>query len=224
VTRHPTLGSERPGQEEHQQGKRRAQVRHGWKIGTTILLAGTTIGCAPKQFGVDGGPSRQEVLAGLPPQAPTQLLFADRAGVSPPDTVVRFAASSGRTIVLRHAPPDNAVFAILHVPADSTVADSLVLTLRVTPGRYGLHVQGEPRLPANTELTFSYAIHFQAPPEVPSASHPTTTRYAEWLAIGRLEGNGSLRYFPTTRPGGDLLRTVLSEGGEYLIAAPVTPP
>jgi hypothetical protein len=85
-------------------------------------------------------------------------------------------------------------------------------------------VEGVPRLPANTVLTFSYAIHFQAPPEVPTASHPTVTRYAEWLGIGRLEADGTLRYFPTTRPGGDLLRTVLSEGGEYLVAAPVTPP
>ena len=126
--------------------------------------------------------------------------------------------------MLRHAPPDNAVFAILAVPADSVAADSVTLTLRVTPGRYGLQVQGEPRVPPGTVLTFSYAIHFQAPSTVPSAAYPTVTRFADWLAVGQLQPDGGLRYFPTTRPGGDLLRIVLQENGEYLIAAPVTPP
>lgn len=138
--------------------------------------------------------------------------------------MVRFAARAGRTVVLRHAPPDNAVFAMLTVPADTTAADSVTLTLRVTPGRYGLQVIGEPRLPAGTVLTFSYAIHFQAPPDVPSLAYPTTTRYADWLGIGQLLDNGGLRYLETARPGGDLLRTVLTGGGQYLIAAPVTPP
>ena len=160
----------------------------------------------------------------LPPQATGQLLFADRSGVSPPDTMVRFAGRMGRTIVLRHAPPDNAVFAILHIPADSAVNDSVTVTLRVTPGRYGLLVLGEPRLPAGTALTFSMAIHFQAPPEIPSAAYTTTTRYAAWLGVGRLMEDGTLRYHETTRPGADLLRIVLGEPGEYLVAAPVTPP
>lgn len=137
---------------------------------------------------------------------------------------MRFAARGGRTIVLRHAPPDNAIFAILAVPADSTSSDSLTLSLRVTPGRYGLQVQGEPRLPPGTVLTFSYAIHFQAPPEVPSAAYPTVTRFADWLGVGQLLADGGLRYHLTARPGGDLLRIVLQESGEYLIAAPVTPP
>lgn len=189
-----------------------------------MLIACGVAGCAPKQFGVSSGPTPAEQLAALPPQAADQLLFPDRSGVSPPDTMVRVAARIGRTIVLRHAPPDNAVFAILAVPADSTAADSLTLTLRVTPGRYGLMVQGEPRLPAGTVLTFSYAIHFQAPPEVPSAAYPTITRFADWLAVGQLLTDGGLRYHPTTRPGGDLLRIVLEGGGEYLVAAPVTPP
>jgi hypothetical protein len=151
-------------------------------------------------------------------------LFPDRSGISPPDTVIRFAARVGRTVVLRHAPPDNAVFAILSVPADSTATDSLTLTLRVTPGRYGLQVLGEPRLPTGSLLTFSMAIHFQAPPEVPSATYPSATRYAAWLGIGLLQADGGLRYHDTSRPGGDLLRTVLGANGEYLVAAPVTPP
>lgn len=138
--------------------------------------------------------------------------------------MVRFSARAGRTIVLRHAPPDNAVFAIVHIPADTAASDSLTLTLRVTPGRYGLVVDGEPRVTAGTLLTFSYAIHFQAPSEIPSAAYSTITRYADWLAVGRLQADGGLRYHETTRPGGDLLRIVLSEDGEYLVAAPVTPP
>jgi hypothetical protein len=180
--------------------------------------------CAARQFGLDNGPSQAALLAELPPQPPQQLLQPDRSGISPPDTVVRFAGATGRTIVLRHAPPDNAIFAIVTVPSDSTATDSVTISLQVTPGRYGLNVLGEPRLPAGSVLTFSYAIHFQAPPEVPSAAHPTTARYAEWLAIGRLAADGRLQYLPTTRPGRDLLRIVLGENGEYVIAAPVTPP
>ena len=163
-------------------------------------------------------------LAALPPQPASQLLFPDRSGVSPPDTMVRFAARTGRTIVLRHAPPDNAVFAIVNIPADSAATDSLTVVLRVTPGRYGLVVEGQPRVPTGSVLTFSYAIHFQAPSEIPSAAYPTVTRYADWLAVGRVQPDGGLRYHQTTRPGGDMLRIVLTEGGEYLVAAPVTPP
>lgn len=160
----------------------------------------------------------------LPPQSTAQLLIPDRSGVSPPDTMVRFAGRLGRTIVMRHAPPDNAIFAIVHVPADSTVNDSVTVTLRVTPGRYGLLVLGEPRLPTGTTLTFSMAIHFQAPPDIPSPAYTTTTRYAAWLGVGRLMEDGTLRYHATTRPGADMLRIVLEGGGEYLVAAPVTPP
>jgi hypothetical protein len=134
------------------------------------------------------------------------------------------SARDGRTIVLRHAPPDNAIYAIVRVPGDSTASDSVTVTLRVTPGRYGMSVQGAPRLPAGTTLTFSMAIHFQPPSEVPSTVYPTPTRYAAWLGIGRVQPDGGVRYLATTRPGADLLRAVLTGNGEYLVAAPVTPP
>jgi hypothetical protein len=198
---------------------------HRWKIGTLLLITATLMACSRQQrFGVATGPTPATQLMGLPPLAPGQLLYADRSGVSPPDTVVGFAGRMGRTVVLRHAPPDNAIFAILHIPADSTASDSVTVTLRVTPGRYGLLVLGEPRLPAGTALTFSMAIHFQAPPEIPSAAYPSTTRYAAWLGVGRVMEDGTLRYHATTRPGADLLRIVVTAPGEYLVAAPVTPP
>jgi hypothetical protein len=152
------------------------------------------------------------------------VLYADRSGVSPPDTTVAFLGRAGRTIVMRHTPPDNAVFAVIDVPGDSTATDSIRLTLRVIPGRYGLEVRGEPRLPTGTTLTFSYAIHFQSPPEIPSTAYPTVTRFATWLSIGRTLGDGTFQFQPSVRPGGDLLRVVLPEAGEYLVAAPVTPP
>ncbi len=148
----------------------------------------------------------------------------DRTGVSPPDTTVRLSARTGRTIVMRHAPPDNAVFAIVRVPPDSSASDSLTLSLRVTPGRYGVTVTGEPRLPTGTLLTFSMAIHFQEPSAVPSAVYPTATRYAAWLGIGQTLADGRLQYLLTSRPGADMLRAGLTGNGEYQVAAPVTPP
>lgn len=160
----------------------------------------------------------------MPALGPAQLLAADRSGISPTDTVVEFAARQGRVVVIRHIAPDNAVFAIVSVPPDSNATDRVTLTLRPLPGRYGLQVAATPRLPDGTVLTFSYAIHFQAPAAIPSASYPTAARYAEWLAIGQLQADGNFRYLANTRPGGDLLRAVLPGPGEYLIAAPVTPP
>src|SRR5690606_10124212 len=113
-----------------------------------------------------------------------------RSGVSPNDTTVEFSAATGRTIMMRHTPPDNAIFAILEIPADSSASGRVSVSIAVTPGRYGVTISAQPRLPSDTRLSFSYAIHFQAPPQVPSAAYPTIARFAEWIGVVRETSDG----------------------------------
>jgi hypothetical protein len=160
----------------------------------------------------------------MPTLSLSQVLVADRSGLSPSDTAVTFHAAQGRTVVMRHTAPDNSIYAILTMPADSTASDSVTVTLRATPGRYGLQLGAAPRLPSGSVLTFSYAIHFIPPATVPNGTYPSISRYADWLGLGRLQGDSSFKFLSHTRPGGDMLRATISEPGEYLIAAPVTPP
>ncbi len=129
-------------------------------------------------------------------------------------------------MVLRHTPPDNAVYVVLQMPADSGASDSdsTVVTLSATPGRYGLMLAAEPDLPSGSVLTFSYAIHFLQPTGVPGGSYPSVSLYANWLGLGRVQDDSTFRFLPHTRPGGDLIRATISEPGLYLLAAPVTPP
>lgn len=147
------------------------------------------------------------------------MLVLEQAGISPTDTVVRFAAASGRRVLLRHAPPDNAVFAVVDLPPDSSASDSITLTLRPTPGRYGLSVVAAPRLPSGGRITFSYAIHFRAPP-LDSSRYRGEVAYAQWLGIGRLTESDRLTFLPSRRPAADMVRAAMDEPGVYLVAAP----
>ncbi len=183
---------------------------------TVVLLAG----CGGNQFTQGGGPDPVATVRGLPPQPPDQLLVLDQGGVSPGDTTVRFAAGSGRIILLRHAAPDNAIFAILAVPPDSGATDSITVTLRPSPGRYGLSVAATPRLPDGGMLTFSYAIHFLAPSTLPESRYRDARDYAQWLGIGRQLDDGRVRFLEFIHPGADMLRAPLDGEGLYLVAAP----
>ncbi|HRP08754.1 MAG TPA: hypothetical protein PLL69_09745, partial [Gemmatimonadales bacterium] len=133
-----------------------------------LALGAPLAGCAPAPYGANTGPANSTLLAAMAPLPAEKLLLPDRSGVSPNDTTVQYPAARGRTIVVRHTPPDNAVFAILEVPGDSSGSDQATIGISVIPGRYGVTITGQPSLPAGTRLTFSYAIHFQAPPQVPS--------------------------------------------------------
>ncbi len=159
------------------------------------------------------------VLANLPPQPLDRVLLLEQSGASPDDTTVTFAASRGRSIAMRHAPPDNAVFAILAVPADPLATDTIVLTLAPMPGRYGLRIDAAPRLPPGTSLTFSYAIHFQAPAGA-LARYATVSRFARAMGIGRVLGSDRFQFLPERHPATDMLATSVDLPGDYIVAAP----
>jgi hypothetical protein len=154
----------------------------------------------------------------MAPQPLAQLLILEQAGISPSDTTVRFAAASGRTVLMRHAPPDNAIFAIVAIAPDSGATDSVTLSLRPVPGRYGLAVQATPRLPGGT-ISFSYAVHFRAP-SLEGSRYLGEFQYAQWLGVGRLTAAEVLTFLPFTQPAADMLRAPMTAPGEYLVAAP----
>lgn len=159
------------------------------------------------------------MLRAGPPLPLAAVLVLEQAGVSPTDTTVTFPARDGRTIVMRHVPPDNAIFAILEVPADSAATGMLTLRLSQVPGQYGLDLVAAPRWPDGATLTFSYAVHFQAP-EAAAAHYLSPALYGAALGVGRLLGEDRLQFLDTRRPAADMVRAPATAAGRYLVAAP----
>jgi hypothetical protein len=135
---------------------------------------------------------------------------------------VRFAVASGRTIVIRHPRPDHAIFAVVTIPPftmQPVSGDSATVQIRPIPGRYGLTVRSEDRLTGIAIGAFSYAVHFSAPDDA-KARYPTPTRFEAAMAAARLLDSTSLRFLPSERPAGDMLRFAIATPGTYLLAAP----
>lgn len=147
------------------------------------------------------------------------VLILEQAGVAPVDTTVTFSARSGRTIVMRHAAPDNAIFAILEIPGDTAGRGETTLRMEQLPGRYGVRLSATPAWPRGVTLTFSYAIHFQAP-DGTNKHYLGRSFYEAALGIGLVLPDGRLDFEPTERPAADMLRTLALVPGEYLVAAP----
>jgi hypothetical protein len=145
----------------------------------------------------------------------------ERSGASPPDTVVTFRAGAGRTIVMRHGAPDNAIFAIIEVAADTArraSADSVVLRLSPSPGRYGVDLQSSDSTLKGIRLTFSYATHFQEPSEALSR-YPTPAQFEFQTAAARLIGAEQLQFVVGDRPAADMIRFNVTGNGTWLLAA-----
>lgn len=147
-----------------------------------------------------------------------QLWLVERSGASPGDTTVTFPARAGRTIVLRHPPPDNATFAVVRIPPDSGATGELTLTLRPMPARYGLAVEGA-ALPEGTTLRYSYAGHFVVP-EGALVRYFTPARFEQGLGIGVDRGDGRVQFVAARRPAADQLEVPLGRTGTWYLAAP----
>jgi len=163
------------------------------------------------------GPSPRTFEAG-------QVFTVEVWGAQAPDTLVTFAAASGRSIVLRHGPPDNTVFAEVDIPPGALAprdGGGLVsLSIRPLPGIYGLSLESEAALTAPIRLTFKYPVHFAAPSDS-RARYPTDVLFEQALAIALVEGDGSqFRTLRSTRPASDNLETTVSKLGRYQLVAP----
>ncbi len=152
----------------------------------------------------------------------TEVWLLDRLGPSPTDTVVRFSAATGRTIVIRHPRPDHAVFAILTFPPGILTAaqgDSITVRVRPLPGRYGMAIDTDDTFVGFALGTFSYAAHFSAPTGS-TARYPTSARLEAALGAARLTDTTKVLFLPSERPAGDMLRFAIARAGTYLLAAP----
>ena len=194
----------------------------GLKI-TPLVLAFATIlgaGCRGRPH-VQGAPSEPSETPKV--TLPVDQLFVLEAWGAPPlDTVVVFRPGGARTVLLRHAPPDNTIFAELSLPASlfpDATDDSVRLTVEPRPGVYGVTITASPSFAEGAILTFRYPVHFAAPREA-SQRYGNPARFERALGIGVREDDGRYRLLPSLRPAADNLSATIPGPGVYLVAAP----
>lgn len=196
----------------------------GARRASALLALGIALGstgCGGRQQGV-----LEEAAAPPAPKElkPEEAFLVEVWGPSPPDTTVTFLSSQPRTVVLRHGPPDNTVFAEVSFPANALApaegADSVRLQIRPLPGIYGVDLLADGKLAEGARLTFKYPVHFSAP-AASRDKYPTELEFERALVIARQpEPGASYHTLPTTRPASDNLSTELPELGRYLLLAP----
>lgn len=183
-------------------------------LAATSLAATGCGGRAGARAGVD--PSAARVV----PAAAAIVL--ETAGPPPSDTAVTFPAGEPRTIVLRHGPPENVVFAELTFPPGAFRADSgssVRVEVRPRPGVYGLDVTTSVPLAAGASVTFKYARYFSAPARA-RTTYGSDALYERALSVGQLLAGGfQIALLPSTRPAADDLRAEMRAAGTYLVAA-----
>jgi hypothetical protein len=190
-----------------------------------VLIA---LGLALGLTGCGGRPQSvlDEAAAPPPPKElkPEDAYLVEVWGPSPPDTTVTFLSSQPRTIVLRHGPPDNTVFAEVSLPANALApaagGDSVRLEIHPLPGIYGVDLIAEGKLAEGARLTFKYPVHFSAP-AASRDKYPTELDFERALLIARQPEPGAAYHtLPISRPASDNLSTDLPELGRYLLLAP----
>jgi len=165
-----------------------------------------------------GAPAAPRTYAG------DQVYTVEVWGAPASDTTVRFRAAAPRTIVLRHGPPDNTVFAEVEVPAGALVpvagADSVALTVRPVPGVYGVALQSEDRLASPLRLTFKYPVHFAAPADSRS-TYATDVLFERALVVALVTNDGAQYHtLRSSRPASDNLQASVADLGRYQVVAP----
>jgi len=144
----------------------------------------------------------------------------ESSGASIADTSVTFAARAGRTIVLRHAAPDDAIFLMIAFPAatDTMARDSIHLAIHPTPGRYGFTLSTSDKLTAGATATFSYAVHFRTPAEAVT-KYPSPGRFEQVLHAATIGADNKVQLITGQHPAADMLRFPLTASGNYALVA-----
>jgi hypothetical protein len=154
------------------------------------------------------------------PQA--RVIVLETSGPPPSDTSVTFLAGEPRTIVLRHGPPENIVFARLTF-SPNAFADSgqtVKVDVQPRPGVYGLALATSLTLrEKGASLVFEYARFFSAPARARQI-YGSDIAFERALAIGRVLPAGQIELLPPFRPVADNLGAELPGAGSYLVAAP----
>ena len=169
-------------------------------------------------------------VSGSSPPAPTaprvlplsRVIVLETSGPPPSDTSVTFPAGQERTIVLRHGPPENIVFARLTFLADAFADSGQTVKVEVhpRPGVYGLDLTtSQPFKDKAAHLVFGYARFFSAPARARQV-YGSDVAFERALAIGRLLPDAHIELQPPFRPAADNLGAELPAPGSYLVAAP----
>ena len=162
--------------------------------------------------------------ATIAPAAATTLdkvWLLEASGAPVPDTSVTFAATTGRTIVLRHAPPDDAIFLILDFPAATDTMharDSVHVRVHPVAGKYAFELVTTDKLPGNASATFSYAVHFRAPAGA-SVKYPSAGKFEQALAPAELGAANKVQFIGGVRPAADVVRFPVAAAGSYALVA-----
>jgi hypothetical protein len=151
-----------------------------------------------------------------------QVIVLETSGPAPSDTSVTFTAGEPQTIVLRHGPPENIVFARLTFSVDA-FADSgqaVKVDVHPRPGVYGIDLTTSHPLRENgASLVFEYSRFFSAPARARQV-YGSDLAFERALAIGRLLPDAHIELLPPFRPAADNLGAKLPAPGSYQVAAP----
>ena len=150
------------------------------------------------------------------------VYLRQESGAPPPDTTVTLIAGTPRHILFRTAAPDNNLIADVFFGAQAfqaTDGTPVPVTLRASPAAFGLILQAGAPFQAGGEITFKYAVHFQAPPEA-SSRYPNHVLLERALAVGHLSASGEIDLLPSVRPASDNLQAPAASPGTYVVAAP----
>jgi hypothetical protein len=181
-----------------------------------LLLSLQGVACHGNRVDVSAGTASASI--GMSPATTLDKVWLLEASGAPvADTSVTFAARSGRTIVLRHAHPDNAIFLILDFPPSTDSAravDSLHVRVQPVAGKYAFALITPDKLAPAAQATFSYAIHFQAPTEA-SAKYPSASALEQALAPALLGAASKVQFVGGTRPAADVVRFPVAAAGSY---------
>jgi hypothetical protein len=134
---------------------------------------------------------------------------------------VSFTAGTPRTIVLRHGPPENIVFARVSFAA-AAFADSgrmVTVDVRPRPGVYGLELNTSLPLSGGATVVFEYARYFSAPTRARQV-YRSAVAFERALAVGRLLPADQIELLPSIGSDLDYVGAVVPTPGTYLVAAP----
>jgi hypothetical protein len=196
-----------------------SQRDRSWAILLSLCLAAGVPGC--------GGRKPGAITAPAPPTQPRVLALArvmvlETSGPPPSDTSVTFTTGEPRTIILRHGPPENIVFARLtFLPqAFGDSGQSVRVDVHPRPGVYGIDLTtSQPLRGKGASLMFEYARFFSAPARARQV-YGSDVVFERALAVGRLLPDARIELLPPSRPAADVVDADLPTTGTFLVAAP----
>jgi hypothetical protein len=183
---------------------------------SAIAILGTLLACGARQPAAPG-PASTPAPRILPL---SRVIVLETSGPPPSDTSVSFIAGTERSIVLRHGPPENIVFARLTFGPGAFADSGMVVKVdvRLRPGVYGLDLITNLPLREGT-LLFEYARFFASPASALQV-FGSAGAFEQALAIGRLLPDGQIELLSSVRPAADHLVATIPAAGSYLVAAP----